>query len=338
MDLYNTPALHPPPGVESNFINPYTQQPTTIAVSVVCLAICVAAIAARSYVQWAILQSFNMPDYALILTGVLFSAFTALQIAAGEHGQGSHQWHVTMADFSQLLRLLNIIEILYGPTMFLAKYVVLQQIDTIFLNHHRQSPAFKAIRMLIWMNLLFYTAIMVSFILACIPREKIWHPDLEGRCIDTPSSIIATSAINVVSDLTILFVPIVGIWKLKLPLRRKLGAGAVFAVGIFANIASIIRLYYSVELTRTHDLTWAIEPVACWALAEFTTVILVACAPFFPRLFNHFSKKNQGSQPHSSLSSASKNSHRLKTLRSKGGGNSTTALRGPAGVDYFPGG
>jgi hypothetical protein len=32
-----------------------------------------------------------------------------------------------------------------------------------------------------------------------------------------------------------------------------------------ANITSIVRLYYSIELTRTNDITWAIVPVASWA-------------------------------------------------------------------------
>jgi hypothetical protein len=149
--------------------------------------------------------------------------------------------------------------------MFLAKFAVLRQIGTIFLNHRRKDPAYRVIRLLTWANLAFYTAITLAFILACIPRQKIWNPHLPGRCINTQVSIIATSAINVVSDFTILIVPLVGVWNLYLPLGRKVGVAAVFAVGIFANIASIVRLYYSVQLTRTEDLTWAIVPVACWA-------------------------------------------------------------------------
>ncbi|KAK7738422.1 hypothetical protein SLS62_011399 [Diatrype stigma] len=155
-----------------------------------------------------------------------------MQLVAGKNGQGKHQWNVSQRNFSKLLQNLNTIEILYGPTMFCAKYAVLRQIETIFLNHRRQSPVYKAIWLLIWMNLVFYTAISISFILACIPREKIWKPDTVGRCLDSYSSIIATSAINVVSDFTILVVPLVGIWQLQLPLRRKFGAAAVFAVGI----------------------------------------------------------------------------------------------------------
>lgn len=116
--------------------------------------------------------------------------------------------------------------------MFCAKYVVLRQIESVFFNHHRKAFAFTAVRALIWANLLFYGAISLSFILACIPRAKITNPEISGICIDTRASIIATSAINVVSDFTILITPLAAIGQLQLPTKKKLSVAAVFGVGI----------------------------------------------------------------------------------------------------------
>ncbi|KAI0105972.1 hypothetical protein F4814DRAFT_455611 [Daldinia grandis] len=330
MDPKTTPALQPPLGVEPNFVNPDTLQPALIAVSVVTLSICTLGIAARSYTRAVILKQFDLNDCALLIAGILFAAFTAMQLVAGNNGQGKHQWNITQADLAKLLLYLNIIEILYGPTMFFSKYVVLRQIESIFLNHRRQDLAYKVVRILIWVNLAFYAAISISFMVACVPRERIWNTQVEGRCIDTQASIIATSAINVVSDLTIFIIPMLGIWKLQIPLARKFGAVTVFAVGVLVIISSIIRLYYSVILTQTEDLSWAIEPVACWALAEFTTVILAACFPCFPRLFSWLRKHDPEPQYNSSSSGATKTPRRQEIqsegyeLRYTG---STTALR-----------
>jgi uncharacterized membrane protein YbhN (UPF0104 family) len=116
--------------------------------------------------------------------------------------------------------------------MFAAKYVVLRQIELVFFKHDRKAFWSAAIRILIWANFFFYGAIFLSFILACIPRAKISNPALPGICIDTHASIIATSAINVVSDFTILITPIAAIWRLQMPVKKKLAAAAVFAVGI----------------------------------------------------------------------------------------------------------
>lgn len=121
---------------------------------------------------------------------------------------------------------------MYGPTMFFSKYAVLKQIESIFYNHRHHKPAYKAIWALIWANLAFYFAITVAFIFACVPRAKIADPTLDGTCLDTLASIIATSAINVVSDVTILIVPVAAVFGLQMPLKTKLGAAAVFAVGI----------------------------------------------------------------------------------------------------------
>jgi hypothetical protein len=118
--------------------------------------------------------------------------------------------------------------------MFFAKYVVLRQIELIFLHHRRQILAYKVIWALVWLNLIFYAAISLVFVFACIPRERIWNPKVEGHCIDSIASVIATSAINVLSDFAILIVPLVGVWRLRLPFGKKLGVGAVFAVGILS--------------------------------------------------------------------------------------------------------
>ncbi len=116
--------------------------------------------------------------------------------------------------------------------MFCTKYVVLRQIETIFLSHQRKKFAFTLIRVLIWANFFSFAGIFLSFILACVPREKIYHPNVDGRCINTDASIIATSAVNVVSDFSILMVPTIAIWQLQLPLKAKLGVATVFGIGI----------------------------------------------------------------------------------------------------------
>jgi hypothetical protein len=127
-------------------------------------------------------------------------------------------------------QLANILEIIYPPVMFSAKLAILLQIQRIFTKHERNFN-YWAVKMLIASNALTYFALFFAFVFACWPREKIWNPHTEGRCISTNASIIATSAINIVSDITILVLPLLSIARLNLPTRKKLGVGAVFATG-----------------------------------------------------------------------------------------------------------
>ncbi|KAI0401285.1 hypothetical protein F4802DRAFT_433088 [Xylaria palmicola] len=266
-----------------------------IVASAIILFLSLSGIAARTYTKAAVMSQFDITDFILLVAGVLLGAFVSAVLATS---------------FGDVLKLVNIMEILYCPTMFCAKYVVLRQIELVFFNHRRKAVAFTAIRILIWANLLFYAAIFLSFIFACVPRAKISNPSLPGTCaVDTQAIIIATSAINVFSDLTILITPIIVIWKLQVPIKRKLGSAAVFGVGIMcallhlhpvtqltttpsAIITSIARLCYSIKLATNSGLTWIVGPFGSWTLGELGAVILVACVPYFPRLYQHLMQKH----------------------------------------------
>ena len=63
-------------------------------------------------------------------------------------------------------------------------------------------------------------------------QEKAWKPFLPGKCVNFNAILIAAATINVVSDFTILILPIRSIWNLKMPTRRKLGISSVFGVGL----------------------------------------------------------------------------------------------------------
>ena len=85
-----------------------------------------------------------------------------------------------------------------------------------------------------------------------------------------------------VSDFTILLLPIVEVWRLHMSTQRKIGVSAVFATGllyvccvfeskkdqelIFISgcISSIMHLVTSVASARSPDKTYYLFPVALW--------------------------------------------------------------------------
>lgn len=86
--------------------------------------------------------------------------------------------------------------------------------------------------MLICINFLFYVAVTIAQVLACRPREKIWHPYLPGTCLDLAKILIVGAVVNLLSDLSILALPLFKIWQLKLSRFKKAGVSAVFAFGV----------------------------------------------------------------------------------------------------------
>ncbi|KAI1264533.1 hypothetical protein F5Y18DRAFT_83557 [Xylariaceae sp. FL1019] len=266
IDPHEIPALEPPDGFHTDFNDPTSIHYVQVAVASAALAVATLAVAARTYVRARILKKFDFTDFSLLLSLSIFVVFVSLAIVTSRYGQGKHQWNVRLSDFMQLLKIVNVLEILYSPLVFCAKYVVLRQIETTFFQHQSRSWSHWALQGLIWANLFFYTAFFFSFIFACTPRERIWNVLLtEGTCIDNSAALIASSGINLVSDTAILVLPLATIFRLQMSKKNKLQVGAVFAIGLLAIAASVVRLYYTVKLTESDDVTYVVEPFGYWS-------------------------------------------------------------------------
>lgn len=126
----------------------------------------------------------------------------------------------------------SVLEILYGPAMFPAKLCVLMQMLRIFRGTKKDS-VYWAIVLLIWSNFILYVIVTFCFIFACGPRPQLSNPVSLDACMSKKVSyILATSAINIASDFSILLLPVFAVWKLKMALKRKVTISAVFGTGV----------------------------------------------------------------------------------------------------------
>lgn len=133
------------------------------------------------------------------------------------------------------LQWLNISGILYGIIVFLIKLSILLQYLRILVPNRKASMfLYVAIQTLIRSNFLFYFVDTIIEIVMCTPREKIWNLLMTtGHCFNANAAYMATGVFNVVSDFSIPILPMVPIWKLQMPLRRKLMIMAIFAAGVW---------------------------------------------------------------------------------------------------------
>ena len=120
---------------------------------------------------------------------------------------------------------------LYSPAIFLAKLSILLMYRRLF-DTARTGKTHYLILILIWANFAFYFPYLGATVFQCVPRDRIWDPTVKGGCINLLAAFIAASAINVVSDWSILLLPLYLISKLKIATKRKIGVLAIFAVGL----------------------------------------------------------------------------------------------------------
>lgn len=74
--------------------------------------------------------------------------------------------------------------------------------------------------------------VMFPLIFACTPVQKTWNlAIMEGACINRTPVFIATAVLNMVTDISILVLPIPMIVKLQMSRAKKVGLICMFGVG-----------------------------------------------------------------------------------------------------------
>jgi hypothetical protein len=229
-DPNTTPVLPPTPPVKSNFTDPETLMPALIAGTILIHTTTLLFVAARLFVNVFIVKKVRLEDYLCYLAYLCLIGYTAAIMRAEVLGLNRHMWDVTLAMLPDILRVCNKVFCFYTAAGGLAKTVVFLQIKRIFTTKQRGVVFWVIVGSLI-ANALFYTAMLFLYIFTCWPREKIWNPTVEGRCVDSNKLNMAMGVLNVISDVEVFLVPAWAIWQLNMRLKQKIQVFIVFSVG-----------------------------------------------------------------------------------------------------------
>jgi len=86
---------------------------------------------------------------------------------------------------------------------------------------------------MIAMCFIFYGIFAIWTAFYCYPRQKIWNKAyIGGKCHDHSPIVISQSIFNMVTDLIILFLPTFELWKLNVPMARKVVITLLFGTGL----------------------------------------------------------------------------------------------------------
>ncbi|KAL4950243.1 hypothetical protein BDW69DRAFT_187545 [Aspergillus filifer] len=262
----------------------------SIVTQTVCLTTATLCVGIRMYTKVLVLRTRGWEDFTCFVAWLGLIAYAVISLEMDKHGNGIHIDDVDKADLQQYRKLANASQIFYAPLIFTTKLSIFLLYLRVFAPT-RQGKTHHAIHTLIWFNLAFYLANFFLKIFQCTPRRKIWIPDVKGNCININYPILITAAINVVSDLLMLSLPIICVWRLHMGTRLKMGISAIFAAGFFGCFASIMRLQASIRNRTNKNKTEAWFDEILWTTAEITCAIIASCLPAFPTFFRTFSSK-----------------------------------------------
>ncbi|KAL8698610.1 MAG: hypothetical protein Q9224_001774 [Gallowayella concinna] len=271
------PALKPPSGTISDFAKPYSTKNIFIPASAVCVFFSTVFVIIRIWTKVVMKKVMGWDD-----------SYCAVGAASIPYGSGVHQWNVPRAHYIEFLKFVYTEELLYCIAIIPTKTsILLQQIHVFIPNRNKTYFLTHA---LIWLNAVQYIIIFFLFTFLCTPIRRIWEGDLiAGKCLDHKALIVSGSGLNVLSGFAILVLPISSVWRLKLARTKKLRISAVFAMGLFACVSSIMRFIAGVKLMKTEDLTFALVDLYLWTVAELSSAIICGCFPTVPQLVHYVS-------------------------------------------------
>ncbi|KAL2753900.1 hypothetical protein ACRALDRAFT_2043034 [Sodiomyces alcalophilus JCM 7366] len=127
----------------------------------------------------------------------------------------------------------------------------------------------------IWSIVLFFWSIF-----QCSPIEAQWDYTLpDGRCV-SPEEVVAAayslSVMTILSDWLYALLPIPMIWKVQMSTVAKISVVVLLGLGIFASIATLIRLKFLSNLTDLEDILFAGTDAMVWTLVEPGVAIVAA--------------------------------------------------------------
>ncbi|KAI1817113.1 hypothetical protein GGS20DRAFT_99875 [Poronia punctata] len=289
-NIMDQPAGKPPDGVVPNFDDPPNKNALTLGILTFCLALASIAVVLRIYTRCFIVRKVQVQDFFLVAAYGLYLALMVLYFRLLNYpGWFVHLWDLTIGGLTEFLHVAIITTCLFLGFYIAIKTAILLEWISIFLpdGGNRRNLFFWACHFIIWSNLIFCTAELILVNLSCEPYEYLWNRTIEGHCrINTAYTSLSAAVFAFSTDIIILFIPQRVIWTLNMSWRRKLGISVVFALGLAACTASIVRLYYTVERAGSSDVAYHLSSVQLTASGEGAAAILVLCVPAIPKAFS----------------------------------------------------
>jgi hypothetical protein len=221
----------------------------------------------------------------------------------------------------------------------------------------------KPLRWILWimMTLMSLATIATIAVLgsACTPLKKMWEPHTPGSCLDLAALYnvaYVQSALTIVTDLGLSFVPIYILWNIRIATSRKIYVCSLFSMGLIATISNAMRNAYTHTLTskdftckcnplripttvvkRTERETDDQVPITVIAYLEMGIGIIAACVPTCVGIFRYKKHNTQPSSgysistdPKGSKHTGSRDPYALSTIKSY------NSLKSEDGVDLYP--
>ncbi|KAK3934152.1 hypothetical protein QBC46DRAFT_274401, partial [Diplogelasinospora grovesii] len=213
---------------------------------------------------------------------------------ARDVGMGKNLWAVPFDSITNFLTRVYAMLHVYIIARLLSRTAIL-----LFYLRVFQDVAKRTIIITLLFILAHDVSSTIIFLCVCRPLNFFWDRwdgEHEGRCIDLSAVMWALCAIPISLDVWIALLPIPLLAKLNLPLKKKVAAASMFALGLTPPPSYVRADRCTVTNRRCHSVDMI--PLGIVSALEINLTIITACMPGIASLYKilkarYFEKRSQ---------------------------------------------
>ncbi|KAI5467652.1 hypothetical protein BGZ63DRAFT_32648 [Mariannaea sp. PMI_226] len=261
-------------------VNAKSQYPLIISVCVVLSVLSITVVSTRLWVRYNA-RGLRSDDWWSALSMVFAIIYSALCIAQTRYGLGlplllrpkenlvvytrvnyaGRPFYQLGISFFKVALLVSYLQLLQGTDHRTYRIVVWISIVLVFLGH---------------------LGCTLSLVFACKPVSRSWNPLSEGVCLAPGPSFTGYAVVTIISDIVVALLPVPVLVKLEIRLKKKIGLIAIFTLGLFTTLCSILR-YLQIQRISTGDGNSTM--LVLWGTIEFNVGNMVSSLPYLAPIF-----------------------------------------------------
>jgi len=243
---------------------------TVRAIVAVLAALVIIICGSRLYVRKFITKSFGIDDYMVIVAMFWVLAFAAFSIIITFYGLGRQQADVSNADLEIFLKIYYVAIATY--------LVVASSVKTSLMVFLMRNFPQKYIQWTGWGLIAFLAVFAISgslaTILQCNPINAFWDKALPNYTCFSANTLFGIlmyqGVLMFITDVIIITLPMPIIWKLQMPLKKRLMVLGLFSFGFVACIAALVRFTTLVYTKHSTNLTYQGATSLIWMNVEYS--------------------------------------------------------------------
>ncbi|KAK1659426.1 integral membrane family protein [Colletotrichum godetiae] len=239
-----------------------------VATAIAFLVLSWFSVVLRCYVRAFMTKGFQADDWLMLVAQIIFTISCSFILLGVNDGLGHH---------NQALDQRREVSALMYQALATATYVL----DMLFI---KLSIGFFLLRLsnsklynwIIYVSLAVITvwSVVIFFwnIFQCSPVEAQWDYAIPNSKCVSPDAVVAAayaiSVMTILSDWLYALLPIPMIWSVKMTKQAKATVIVILGLGIFASIATLIRLKFLADLSDLTDILFMGTDAMVWTLVE----------------------------------------------------------------------